>query len=116
MIQKIRIAKREKSELERWLSDIDPNWKSKNLFRWQYGGDNQTALTPHDVYDLKDFKKQQEGPITMYQKKHDFLIEIIKEPFTNVLTNIIPNENKKEGIYDKKQKTQKVVMGINNLL
>ena len=114
MIQKIRIARREESELEKWLSDIDPNWKSKNLFEWQYGGDNQTSSTPQDIYDLKDFKKVGEGPMTMYQKGNKFLIEIIRGPFTNVLTNIKPSTDKFN--YNPAQKAQKVVLGIDRLL
>jgi len=114
MIQKVRIARREKSELEKWLSEIDPNWRGKNLYQWSYGGDNQTTLTPHDVYDLEGFNKLQMGPITKYQKGNHFLIEIIQNPFTNVLTNIKPSTDKWN--YNLKQKAKKVVLGQDKLI
>lgn len=115
MIQKIRVAKRQPSELEKWFSDIDPNWRGKNLHKWQYGGDNQTNISSAEVYNLKGFDKKQEGPLTMYQKGNKFLIEAIEGPFTNVLTNIKPPTEKK-GLYNPKQKATKIVLGQNKLI
>jgi len=116
MIQKIRIAKIKISEFEKSLSDIDPHWKSKNLFRWSYGGDNQTTLTSQDIYNLEGFRKRETGPLTFYDKGNQFIVEKINPPFTDVLTNIVPNEGKAKGIYNKNQKAIKVVMGVDKLL
>jgi len=116
MIQKVRIARRKVSEFEKLLSDTDSHWKSKNLYRWQYGGDNQTDLTPHDIYDLEDFRKRESGPFTFYNKGNQFVAEKINPPFTDVLTNMVPDEGKTKGIYNKNQKVIKVVMGVDKLL
>jgi hypothetical protein len=115
MIQKIRIARRQISDVEKVLLEIDPHWKSRNLFGWQYGGDNQTDLTPLDVYDLKGFRKRNVGQLMVYDKGRQFVIEKAAPPFTDVLTNIEPSKDDK-WTYDPAQKAKKVVLGRDKLI
>lgn len=104
MIQRVKIVE---SDIEKLFDKIVPDWKNQTLYQWQYGGEHPEGMATSNLYDLKYYKKEQAGRLTLYAKKGGLIVELEDNNFghTNVLTNVEPS-----GMIDKEKEPKKIAI------
>ena len=106
MIRKIQV---EPFEVEKILGNIDPNWKNKTLYQWQWDEVERAELNHLKILPLQNFSKETIGDYTVYQKGSDFVIVTSPDQYyKKVLTNIEPKPG--SFLYNPKQPPQKLTI------
>lgn len=100
MIQKIKVIP---SEIEKILDPIDPKWKEKDLYNYQWSSE-RSELNPRKIFDLKNFKQQNEDFYIIFTQGEKFLVEV-KGHLKDILTNIKPSIQDKQIYNPRKIKT-----------
>jgi len=106
-IQKIKIVL---SKIEEALNGIDPHWKEKDLYRWQWDRAEREEYNHTKILDLKGFSERNIAQgYKIYQKGTGFVFVKGDHSLIDVLTNIEPKTDDRF-IYSPNDKTREIAL------